>query len=324
MNENGVAERTSYEARFSRLAGRRSRAASPAHSRRRASPCAQSPGALPPEFRGLAQLAAGICGTPSAAVVLNGCGEARVGDPAPHAGLPERDPFYEHVAAAAEVFEVRDAGRDQRFAAAGAPRAASAVRGYAACALRADAGEVLGTLAVYDIKPRRFSKRQLAMLASLAQQCAVQAALRARVAELEILNPPPAAPSAARDGPAARRLAARQRAGRHLLRGLLEHPDLRQSRIPAHVRILAAAEPGGLGARRASGGSRASRDHVGGFLPQSAADDASNIAHSLARAPFASMPSVSSPRSAARDSSAPSATSPSSSTRAASCAGPRR
>jgi PAS domain S-box-containing protein len=180
---------------------KRDSAASPSGGAARQSSARQSSGALPPEFGELARLAAGICGTPSAAVVLNGWGEARVGDLVPLAGPPERDPFYEHVVAAGEVFEVRDAGRDQRFAAAGALPAASAVRGYAACALRADASEVLGTLAVYDAKPRRFSKQQLAMLASLARQCALQAALRARVAELEILNPPPAAPSEPETGP---------------------------------------------------------------------------------------------------------------------------
>jgi PAS domain S-box-containing protein len=169
--------------------------ASPGRRAARHSPARQPPNELPPEFVELAQLAAGICGTPSAAVVLNGWGEARVGEPAPTAGPPECDPFYEHVAAAAEVFEVRDAARDKRFAATGAVPAAPSVRGYAACALRVDAGEVLGTLAVYDVKPRRFSKQQLAMLGSLARQCALQAALRARVAELEILSPPPAAPS---------------------------------------------------------------------------------------------------------------------------------
>ncbi len=159
--------------------------------------CALEPrsAALAPEFRELAQLAAGVCGTPSAAVVLSGGGEAWVGVPAPTAERPKRDPFYEHVVAAEEVFEVRDAARDKRFAAAGAARAAPSVRGYAACALRGDGGEVLGTLAVYDVKARRFSKAQLAMLAAIARQCAVQAALRARIAELEILNPPRAAPS---------------------------------------------------------------------------------------------------------------------------------
>jgi PAS domain S-box-containing protein len=168
--------------------------ASPGGKAARHFPARRPFNALPPEFGELAQLAAGVCATPSAAVVLYGWGEARVGDPATTAEPPERDPFYEHVAAAAEVFEVRDASRDRRFAPAGAVRAAPSVRGYAACALRADAGEVLGTLAVYDVKPRRFSKQQLAMLASLARQGAAQAALRGRVAELEILNPPPAPP----------------------------------------------------------------------------------------------------------------------------------
>jgi PAS domain S-box-containing protein len=169
--------------------------ASPGGTATRRACALEPPSALPPEFGELAQLAAGICGTPSAAVVLSGWGEAWVGAPAPTAERPKRDPFYEHVAAAEEVFEVRDAARDQRFAAAGAAHAAPSVRGYAACALRGDGGEVLGTLGVYDVKARRFSKAQLAMLASIARQCAAQAVLRARLAELEILNPPPAAPS---------------------------------------------------------------------------------------------------------------------------------
>jgi PAS domain S-box-containing protein len=179
---------------------KRDSAASPGGVAARQSVARQSPEALPPEFGELAQLAAGACATPSAVMVLEGWGEARVGNPSSTVGRPERDPFYEHVTAAAGVFAVRDAGHDRRFAAAGAVRAASAVRGYAACALRADAGEVLGILAVYDVKPRRFSKQQLAMLASLARLCALQAALRARVTELEILNPPPAAPRAPETG----------------------------------------------------------------------------------------------------------------------------
>ena len=49
---------------------------------------------------------------------------------------------------------------DRRFAAAG--RAAAPQCAYAGCALRNDAGEVLGTLAVYDTAPPHFAERAAA------------------------------------------------------------------------------------------------------------------------------------------------------------------
>jgi len=154
---------------------------------------------LPAEFAELVRLAAGACATPAAAVTVIGCGEAWLGAPPWSAGSPDRDPFRAHVADANGIFEVRDAARDPRFAAAAAVRGGS-VRGYAACALRGERGEMLGILAVYDVKARRFSAQQRAMLGLLAAQCATLATLRARVAELEILNPPDTAVTAA--GPA--------------------------------------------------------------------------------------------------------------------------
>jgi PAS domain S-box-containing protein len=150
------------------------------------SPTQRPRNALPPEFSELVRLAAAACRAPSAAIVLTGWGEAWVGEAPPSAERPEHDPFFPHVVSAADVFEVRDATRDPRFAAAAH---GESPRGYAAYALRGDRGEVLGSLAVYDVNARRFSKAQRAMLVSLAQQGAALAALHARVAELEILNP---------------------------------------------------------------------------------------------------------------------------------------
>ena len=162
-------------------------------------PAAPPRNPLPPQFDGLAQLAAGICETPFASLVLPDCGESwhGLGSRTIPAG---RDPFFDHVICAPEIFEVRDAARDPRFATT-LVKGAPAVRGFAGCALRGNQGEVLGALAVYDDKVRRFSASQRAMLTLLARQCATQAALHARVAELEILatagRSSPAAPTGA-------------------------------------------------------------------------------------------------------------------------------
>ncbi len=155
---------------------------------------------LPAPFDGLAKLAANICETPFASLVLTGSGESWYGLGA-RTTRPGRDPFFEHVVSASDVFEVRDAARDPRFAMT-LVKGAPAVRGFAGCALRGHQGEVLGALAVYDDKVRRFSANQRAMLLLLARQCAAHAALHARVAELEILatagrSTPPAPTGAA-------------------------------------------------------------------------------------------------------------------------------
>lgn len=144
---------------------------------------------LPREFSGLAELAARICESPFASVVLSDWGESWHGlsTAAAQAALPGRDPFFEHVARAVDVFEVRDAARDQRFAGASVVKGAPAVRGFAGVALRGARGEMLGVLAVYDDKARRFSQSQRAMLQLLARQCESQVALQERVAEIELL-----------------------------------------------------------------------------------------------------------------------------------------
>jgi PAS domain S-box-containing protein len=157
---------------------------------------AQNP--LPPELEGLARLAAGICKTPLASIVLTGWGESWCGPEGapPPTDLPPQDPFLEHTLAAAEIFDVRDAARDKRFRETELVEGPFAIRGYAGCALCTVEGEVLGALAVYDTAARRLSVAQRAALKELARQCVTAAALRSRLAELELLGAPqPAAPA---------------------------------------------------------------------------------------------------------------------------------
>ena len=60
---------------------------------------------LPAEFDGLARLAANVCQTPLASVVLLGTGQSWWGaDEAPLLRFTEHDPFFEYTARAAEMF----------------------------------------------------------------------------------------------------------------------------------------------------------------------------------------------------------------------------
>jgi PAS domain S-box-containing protein len=162
-----------------------------------ASPAAAAPAAggpartpLPPELDGLARLAANVCQTPFASIVLIGWGQSWCGadEPRPRTAPPQHDPFFEYTAAASELFEVPNTTLDKRFSASDCVKGALAVRAYAGCALRTSGGDVLGTLAVYDTTARRRSAEQRAALILLAQQCVAQAELRARVSELELLG----------------------------------------------------------------------------------------------------------------------------------------
>lgn len=153
---------------------------------------------LPALFDGLVQLAAGICETPFASLALMGWGECWHGLNGT-AAPPAHDPFFDHAVRCTDVFEVRDAAREPHFAGTTLLRGAPAVRGYAGCALRGNDEKVLGVLAVYDDQARRFTAGQRAMLQTLARQCSAQAALHARVTELELFGAaqPPDAPEAA-------------------------------------------------------------------------------------------------------------------------------
>jgi PAS domain S-box-containing protein len=144
---------------------------------------------IPSEFEGLARLAAFVCQTPFASIVLVDWGRAWCGSAqaAPPPTLLDHDPFFEYTAQAATPLEVPDTALDPRFSAVACATGASAVRSYFGCALRTAGGELLGTLAVYDTAVRRYSVEQRVALGALAGQCVAQAELRIRVAELELV-----------------------------------------------------------------------------------------------------------------------------------------
>lgn len=164
-----------------------------------APPVAPPIGLLDPTFVGLAQLAAGICRAPWAAVVLSDSGSTwcSASGPLPAASVPLTDPFLVDTIRAAGLHEVGAASRDERFRDVDCLAGPSRVRFYAGIALRDAHGEVLGTIAVYDNRPRRLSPEERAAMQLLAQQCVSQVELRARLNEHLLISghePMPATP----------------------------------------------------------------------------------------------------------------------------------
>jgi PAS domain S-box-containing protein len=144
------------------------------------------PGGLPPEFGELARLAAHVAGTPFASVALLAGGSAWSGQRAV-ADVSATELFSSTVRSPGAL-EVPDILEDPRFSATLSPTLY--VRGYAGWPLRTAEGEVLGALAVYATGPLVLCDDQRTLLAGLAFQATVAAALRARIAELEILGGP--------------------------------------------------------------------------------------------------------------------------------------
>jgi PAS domain S-box-containing protein len=157
-------------------------------------------GILEPVFGGLAQLAARVCQTPLASIVLAGCGEAwcTTNEPLAAAAVPLHDPFSKYTLLAPRLFEVTDATLDERFRNLECVIGTLVVRSYAGCALRTARGDVLGTLSIYGTTARLLSPDQRASLMLLAEQGVAQVEIRAHLAELTILSaaqpatPPPA------------------------------------------------------------------------------------------------------------------------------------
>jgi len=150
------------------------------------SPCAS----LDAAFDGLAQLAASICRAPWAAIVLSDSGSTwcSVDGPLPAASVPHHDPFCVDTIRAAGLHEVGAASRDARFRDVECLAGPSRVRFYAGIALRDADGEVLGTIAVYDSRPRRLSPEERDALQLLARQCESQVVLRASLNEQLVIS----------------------------------------------------------------------------------------------------------------------------------------
>src|SRR6266853_2281968 len=147
-------------------------------------------GSVEPIFSGLARLAASVCQTPLASIVLAGAGATWCtanGTP-PSAAVPAHDPFGAYTTDTAGLFEVRDVSQDVRFRDMKCATGPDAIRFYAGTALLAPNGDLLGTLAVYDTTPRQLSTEQQAALLLLAQQGASQAELRGSLVERVFLS----------------------------------------------------------------------------------------------------------------------------------------
>jgi PAS domain S-box-containing protein len=155
---------------------------------------AQSAPSLPETFNGVARLAADVCHAPVASIAFPGWGQYWSAD-APAAPL-SHDPFFEYAMRAPTVFEVPDAAADPRFRGSKVQAGASTIRSYAGCVLRAAGGDALGVLAVYRASPHELSAAERGMLELIGRQCAVQAELLTRIAELEFLCKSQALPTA--------------------------------------------------------------------------------------------------------------------------------
>jgi PAS domain S-box-containing protein len=143
-----------------------------------------------------ARLAAAACRMQFASLALSGETAAWCSADGPMAdgSVPSVDPFLEHAAHCTDVFEVADAARDPRFDTTHLDIGGRRIQSYAGCALRTEAGDTLGVLAVYGTEPHALdpSRRQLLRLA--ARQVITQATLRSQLLELALLSrsPPPA------------------------------------------------------------------------------------------------------------------------------------
>jgi len=156
---------------------------------------------LQPVFEGLARVAASACAANFACIQLSALGETwcTADGALPPASRPRHDPFAAYSAQALDVFEVADTALDARFRQAESVVGALAVRSYAGCALRSEAGEVLGTMAVFSTQARQLAPAQRRVLALLAQQVVAHEDACRRAAELELIvtgspaNPTPPA-----------------------------------------------------------------------------------------------------------------------------------
>jgi PAS domain S-box-containing protein len=149
------------------------------------------PAAAPdPIFNGLATLACALCETPLASIAIIGQGESWCMPAAEQSAAagPRSDPFACHTSQIAELLHVADTTLDPRFKESECVIGGMTVRSYAGLALRSAAGELLGTLAVYDVRVRTLSPGQRASLNLLAAQAVATVELRSQLTELTLLS----------------------------------------------------------------------------------------------------------------------------------------
>ena len=131
-------------------------------------------------FDDLTELAGQLCGTPMALVSLVDTDrqwfKARVG--VELAETPREMSFCSHALDSKNVFVVRDAAADDRFADSPLVTGEPHIRSYAGAPLLTAAGHTLGTLCVLDTSPRELTEVQLHALQVLARQVVSQLELR--------------------------------------------------------------------------------------------------------------------------------------------------
>ncbi len=167
-------------------------------------------------FDDIIELAAHLCGTPTALVSLVDEGrqwfKARLGM---DVCSTERDvAFCAHALSRSSALVVPDATADPRFATNPLVTGPPGIRFYAGAPLRTHDGFVLGTLCVIDTEPRTLTGQQIAMLEKLAAQVMTQLEHRRHAHALAV-------EVAAREGEQAAHAATRR-----VLDGVLEHTDV--------------------------------------------------------------------------------------------------
>jgi serine/threonine protein kinase len=132
------------------------------------------------EFDDLTRLASVLCGTAFAS--LSFADESRLWFKSRFGIEESPTPLEASLGGRAirerDIFVVRDAAEDPRFASEASVRGAPGVRFYAGAPLRTRDGHVLGALAVMDREPRDLSGEQIESLRALSRQTVAQLELR--------------------------------------------------------------------------------------------------------------------------------------------------
>ncbi len=141
-----------------------------------------------PIFDDLARLAAHLCDAPLALISLvdheRHWFKSTIGTEL--AEVPRQGTFCDHTICQDGLLIVPDAARDPRFAECAFVKGEPHVRFYAGAPLRSPAGHVLGTLCVFDRKPRRLDTRQKDGLCALSRQVLSQMELKRTINELRV------------------------------------------------------------------------------------------------------------------------------------------
>jgi GAF domain-containing protein len=139
-----------------------------------------------PLFDDLVRIAAGICGTPIAAVTLidehRQWFKARIGLQAVE--TPREYAFCAHAIVGESVLIVPDAADDPRFAGNPSVLGNPFIRFYAGAPLQVPSGHRLGTLCVVDRAPRVLDEEQVGALRALSRQAAALLELHRANSEL--------------------------------------------------------------------------------------------------------------------------------------------